>query len=269
VSGRGTSRRGWAGVAGVVLLLAAHAHAQPLNGPVLPPEQAAESRPLGSGPAKPRPVAPAPPSTGQGRAWMAQTGLSLAAVLALALGAGWILRAVARRNGGLRSALSAGGRAPAGILEILGRYPVSRGATLVLLKLDRRILLLSQTAGGRFGGGGFATLAEISDPEEVASILVKSRDADGDSLAERFHSMLSRHDRAMGEPQEPPTTAPPSGRRLQSSAAGDSAEVWDTARGSIPVVDLTRQPGPGEHAGAVGSLRRRLATLRKMTEGAA
>jgi hypothetical protein len=135
----------------------------------------------------------------------------------------------------------------------------------VLLKLDRRVLLLSQTSGGRLGGTGFATLAEITDPEEVASILVKARDDEGDSMAERFRSMLSRYDRDLSAEPE----GPEQGRRVQGSPGGDSTEVWDTARGSIPVVDLTRQPGPAEHAGAAGSLRRRLASLRKHAEEAA
>jgi hypothetical protein len=200
-------------------------------------------------------AAPQKPAPTEGRAWILQTSLSLGAVLALAAGAGLVVRAIAKRNGALRSSLGAGGRAPAGILEILGRYPVVRGSSLVLLKLDRRVLLLAQTGAGRFGGAGFSTLAEITDPEEVASILVKSRDAEGDSMAERFRSMLSRYE------QGHESAEAVSGRRSQSSPAGDTAEVWDTARGTIPVVDLTRQPGPDDHVGAV-SLRRRLAALR-------
>jgi flagellar biogenesis protein FliO len=193
---------------------------------------------------------------------MLQTGLSLGAVLALALGAGWVIRSIAKRNSALGASLGAGGRSPAGILEILGRYPVGRGSTLILLKLDRRILLLSQTAAGRLGGGGFSTLAELTDPEEVASILVKARDQDGDSMAERFRSMLSRFDQGHDEAE---TAA---GRRSHTSAGGDTAEVWDTARGTIPIVDLTRQPGPGDSGGAA-SLRRRLAALRGNGGGAA
>lgn len=260
------SRTLWA--LGCAASLAQGAAAQLADGPVAPPETAAaksaappvpesESRSLAA-PAKPGLIPQVPPVKAPGSgAWMLQTGLSLGAVVALAAGAGWVVRSMARRNGGLRSALGAGGRAPAGILEILGRYPVSRGATLILLKLDRRILLLSQTSGGRLGAGAFSTLSEITDPEEVASILVKTRDAEGDSMAERFRSMLGRYDRDM----ETAVTGAASGRRVQTGESGDSAEVWDISRGSIPIVDLTRQPGPAEHGGAA-SLRRRLAALR-------
>lgn len=154
------------------------------------------------------------------------TILPLAGVLALVILGGTVLRAGARRMGGIRSSLGAGGRSPAGILEILGRYPVGRGMSLVLLKLDSRVLLLSQSAGGRFGAGAtFSTLAEISDPEQVASILIKSRDADGDSLAERFRTMLQRFDRQMDAP------APSTGEGV----------LWDGTRSDIPVIDLTKR----------------------------
>jgi flagellar biogenesis protein FliO len=223
----------------------------------------AEARPLIAPPGSSRAAAAAGATPrAETRGWLLQTGLSLGAVVGLAVGAGWVVRKLAKRQGGLGSSLGAGGRAPAGILEILGRYPVGRGSTLILLKLDRRILLLSQTSGGRFGGGGFSTLAELTDPEEVASILVKSRDQDGDSMAERFRSMLGRFDQSHDDAETAAT-----GRRSQTSAAGDTAEVWDTARGTIPVVDLTRQPNPADHAGSA-SLRRRLAALRTQ-EGAA
>lgn len=232
-----------------------------------PAPSVTELRPLGA-PGRALPKGPAGAAKPQvsGSAWILQTSISLGAVIALALAAGWVLRSLARKNGGLRASLGAGGRAPAGVLEILGRYPVGRGATLVLLKLDRRVLLLAQSATGRLGGSGFSMLSEITDPEEVASILVKTRDDDGDSMAERFRSMLGRHDRDLQEITGDGGTA--GGRRVQSGSGGDSAEVWDTARGTIPIVDLTRQPGPEEQGAAV-TLRRRLAALKRAGEGVA
>jgi hypothetical protein len=205
---------------------------------------ARESRALGpSSASEGRPVAAAP---GAGL----PTTLALGGVVCLAIGAAGVVRAIARKNGGLFASLSAGGRAPAGVMEILGRYPVGRGCTLVLLKLDRRVLLLSQSAGGRFGAGSaFTPLAEITDPEEVAAILVKSRDAAGDSMAERFRTMLGRHERGMETP------GVSDGRRRSTSAAGDRVEVWDDRTG-IPVIDLTH-----DQNGAAGTLRKRLASF--------
>jgi hypothetical protein len=190
---------------------------------------------------------------------LVQTIVALGGVLALALVGGAVVRGIARSQGGLRLSLSAGGRAPSGILEVLGRYPIARGSCLVLLKIDRRILLLSQTAHGRLGtGASFTTLCEITDPDEIASILVKARDAEGDSMAERFRGILSRFDRSYEEPFDPGVS------RRRTSRGPDHVELWDEARTEIPLVDLTRQPGPPEQ-GPIASLRKRLATLR--TEG--
>lgn len=177
----------------------------------------AESKSLGMPSAARRATLPAPEPSKPSNL-IRSTILPLAGVLGLAVVGGRLIRSAARRSGTLRSAIGAGGRAPSGILEVIGRYPVSRGATLVLLKMDTRILLLSQTAGGRFGAGaGFSTLAEISDPEEVASILIKSRDDEGDSLAERFRTILHRFD-----------------RQMEPSAS-------DAGRNAIPIIDLTKR----------------------------
>lgn len=193
-------------------------------------------------------IAPGKP-TPESKGFFGSTALPLLAVLALVVGAGAGLRTLARRNGGLRATLGAGGRSPAGILEILGRYPVGRGVTLILLKLDSRVLLLSQSAGGRFGAGAnFTTLAELKDPEEVAAILTKSRDAEGDSLAEKFKSMLSRFDRQMD-----PTLVKP------TAVTQGSTSPWES-RTDIPVIDLTqREPGRS------GTLRNRLSQARTQT----
>jgi hypothetical protein len=125
-----------------------------------------------------------------------QTAASLAGVVALIVVLGVTVRLVSRRSGGLMAALGAGGRAPSGILEVLGRYPVGRGSTLILLKMDRRVLLLCQGRAGKLGGATMTTLTEVTDAEDVASILLKVRDEEGDSLARKFQGMLSASDRA-------------------------------------------------------------------------
>lgn len=114
---------------------------------------------------------------------------SLALVLALVLVLKVILTRAARSSGSFSARLGAGGRAPSGVLEVLGRYPVARGITLVLLRLDRRVLLLSQSPEG------FATLAELTDPDDIASILTKTADDEGESLSAKFASLLSRFER--------------------------------------------------------------------------
>jgi hypothetical protein len=111
---------------------------------------------------------------------VSKTAVWLALVILVIAGVAFVTRRAALKSGGLWAALGPGGRAPSGILEVLGRYPVGRGCTLVLLKLDRRILLVSQSSGGKLSGVTMTTLAEVTDIEDVASILLKTRDAETD-----------------------------------------------------------------------------------------
>jgi len=114
------------------------------------------------------------------------------AVIALILAGRWVLVRSVRSpigSSSVRSQLGMGGRAPSGLLFVLGRYPVSRGQSLVLIQLDRRVLLLSQSSSG------FQTLAELRDPEEVASIIAKARDEEGESLSAKFSSLMRTFDR--------------------------------------------------------------------------
>lgn len=127
---------------------------------------------------------------------------SLILVIALIGATAWVIKR-ASRNGSLMSSLGAGGRAPAGILEVLGRYPISANCTLVMLKMDRRILLISQSSrgrggifGARFGGETtMETLSEITDPEDVASILMKVQDDESRAANERFQGLLGQAER--------------------------------------------------------------------------
>jgi hypothetical protein len=184
-------------------------------------------------------AAPAPTAAGPN---VLRTVVSLGGVLALVMGAAFLLKRMARAHGGLLGAAGPGGRAPAGVLEVLGRYPLSRGQTLILLKLDRRILLISQAAGGRFGNASLATLCEITDPDEIASILVKVRDDEGDSMARRFQSVLGSADRAAGDV----IAEAESGRRTTIGPGGDRVELWAQAEAAHSQgFALLQSDGPG------------------------
>lgn len=222
---------------------------------------AIESQRLGPAPTQsPRDASSILPSSAPAstRHQLFSTLVALASVLGLILLAAAAGRRLARRSAGLAAALGPAGRAPAGLLEVLGRYPVARGQSLVLLRLDRVILLLAHAHGSRLAAGGaFTPLAQISDPEQVASILVKAGDEAGLSVNQRFHSLL-----AAAERDEPLHAGPAAAandhtsrwqtalaglRRLLTSPPGDRAELWPDSPSSIPVVDLTRRPrsGPG------------------------
>jgi len=218
--------------------------------PALPPVEtpAHEQSPLGAPTNEPAQSA-GPPSIGFD---VARTAASLAIVIALILALRLGLKRLAGGAGKLSGQFGAGGRAPSGILSVIGRYPIARGQTLVLLKLDTRILLLSQTSEG------FQTLAEISDPDEVASILTKSRDEQGDSMASRFTSLLRQAERDprladehLVEVEEPRIR---SRRRAAARPADDlGVESWDES-----------QETPRQRTDAIGALKQRLAWL---TEG--
>ena len=228
------------------------------------PVRSKSSLPLGPGSTgalevnEPQSARPGPDEPDEGAGFSRTIG-AVFAVLALILISALALRALARRRGGIISALGMGGRAPPGVLEVLGRYPVGRGHMLVLLKLDQRVLLLSQSSGGRLGAGaGFRTLCEITDPEEVASVLVKTRDDAGDSMASRFRSMLA------GYGAEPDPTARDAhigatGRWVTVTEAGDAAELWDDSQAAETIAEhMGDHPEVGADSSAFGSLQRRL-----------
>lgn len=139
---------------------------------------------------------PPPTSLRAGEGWWRTAGaLAVILVLIFAVAAG--VRKWGGAAGGLMHQMGAGGRAPSGVLSVLGRYPVGRGQTLVLLKLDRRVLLVCQQAGAR--GGGMRTLCELTDPEEVAAVVMHAAEAEGRSLSAKFREMVSGFERAHDE----------------------------------------------------------------------
>ena len=167
---------------------------------------AQESRPLGPAPLVHDDGSPST-SDRSDRGVLGGMILPLAGVLAMIAACGYAFRVASAKSGGLMGAMGAGGRAPSGVLSVLGRYPVSRGSTLVLLKVDRRVLLISQSSS-RAGGVGMQTLCEITDPEEVASILIKTRDDEEASKAKTFEKILRESDRRTATVVQPAVDLP-------------------------------------------------------------
>ena len=154
------------------------------------------------------------PDAARGRGGeIARVVVALLAVVGLIL----LLRAMVRRFGG---PLARGGR-PSGVLEVLARYPVSRAQQLVLLKLAGRVVLLHQSKTG------LTTLSELTDPDEVASLLARVEAAERGGRAGGFQALLGRlaEGRTGGGPDEFP--------------AGFGRQ---TRLGGKVVVDLTRRP---------------------------
>jgi len=116
--------------------------------------------------------------------WLVRTIVGLVAVIGLIVAVRFGLQWLEARTGGGSSAFASSARAPSGLVEVLARYTVSRGSKLLLLKIDSRILVVSQA------NGEMQTLSEITNPEEVASILLKTRDEEGETIANQFTKIL-------------------------------------------------------------------------------
>ncbi|CAN5863303.1 hypothetical protein BH11PLA1_BH11PLA1_09840 [soil metagenome] len=124
---------------------------------------------------------------------LAGMALPLGVVLGIMVLCVAVLKRAMRGGTSLASALGAGGKAPAGIIDVLGRFPVAKGQLLVLVKVDRRVLLLGHSAptrGSGHAGGGFTTLCEMTDPEEVASLLQRAEAST--AVTAPFASLLRR-----------------------------------------------------------------------------
>lgn len=221
---------------------------------------AVESQPLGK---------PAPMAAGEGRPLVPTEGgarttgamdqivgmaLPLGVVVGLMVLGAWVFRKAVRRGSSLAASLGAGGSAPSGVLEVLGRYPVARGQLLVLVKIDRRVLLLGHGAPGKGGagvGGGFTTLCEISEPEEVASILQKVDDGSGQSFAAKFASTLREHGSGDGVHEAGEATS--KGRRRVKGADADWAELLDQERARVEM--MAAEGAASDHGATRGSGR--------------
>ncbi len=178
---------------------------QPVSGdrPLGSPRPMQESQPLGTG----RESAGA-----SGPGWV-RVMAALAGTIVLAIGAA----AAFKRFSGAGSSLSSPARAPSGVIEVLGRYPLAPRQNLLLIKLDRRVLLLSQAVGGRGHAAGLTTLTEIVDPEEVASILLKTRDDEGDSIAAKFREAMEQQHAAHDQYAEIEDLQPRVGRLVETA----------------------------------------------------
>ena len=182
-------------------------------------------------------------SDSAGPSWVRVAG-ALAIVLALIFAARFAIRRVAT-TGGLRAQFGAAGRAPSGVLEVLGRYPIARGQSLVLLRVDQRVLLLSQS------GSGFRTLANFDEPTDVASLLMRTRDEESESLSGKFRHMLSAFER------DPSMT-----RGVEHVDLTRRAPLAPLRAQANPASTVQRVATPRD---AQDAIRKRLATLREAT----
>lgn len=173
-----------------------------------------------------------------------RTGASLGIVLVGIVVLAGVAKAVVRKNGAIGAALGAGA-SPAGILEVLGRYPIARGHSIILLKVERRILMLAHTHGKlRAGGGSISVLCQIDDPDDVASILLKAQEASGSSTAGRFQELLhafgAGHDDGV-DVVDTRSARLERGRDIHSSAVQSDSESDEPPRVGLRIADFEQQ----------------------------
>lgn len=197
------------------------------------------------------------------------TVISVAGVVALIVVVTCVAK-LARRGGagGLNTS-----RAPSGILEVLGRYPMAGGPTLMLLRVDRRVLLLSQARASRLSGATLSTLAEFEDVDQVASLLAQARDARDESISARFGSLLAGFNAEHGGKQSEFETGRVGTIEVIDAGGGAAedgadAQSWPLrAAATAPEDDNTPHTPEGGVDRAASLLRRRLDGLRQW-EGA-
>ena len=160
-----------------------------------------------------------PPLLGEGSDWP----IRLLGSLGMIIGILFFIRPVLKRLAGPL----AQGRAHSGLIESLARYPFGRNQSLVLLKLNTRILLICQTPQGS------SLLTEFTDPDDVSSILQCIEDDRGGSFSKQFDHLLNSSER------EPRGIAGLFGFK-QADARLSAVTSSDTASASADVVDLTQ-----------------------------
>lgn len=233
-----------------------------------PPQESRPIAPAGAPAAKPadEPLVQAPPT--QSGVSMTRMIVSLSVVLALIVLIAGIVKKVSRSSGSLAASIGAGGRAPSGVLQVLGRYPVGGGCTIVLLKVDRRVLVVSQTRVPgltRLSGGAmqWTTLSEITDPADVASLVGKTIESERANPSACFEAAMEQ-----AQAQETPRPAQPAPvRRALETIAGLTPArrpAAETPRAAAPARPQppARSTPPQAEPDPVVALRRRLAEMR-------
>lgn len=191
-----------------------------------------------------------------------RTIATLGGVLLLIFALAHVYKRIARTHGGLSGQIGAGGKAPAGLVEVLGRYPISSGMTLVVLRFDRKILLLSHAGGGRGkkgvgGAGTMQTLCEVSELEDVASILGKVRDQAGDSIAATFEKTLQEAGNATDQEIAKAMYQPSPGMNVQRPRRVAPGFVTNDEGDRLELTSLNESPAASQ------VMRRRLGAMRR------
>lgn len=154
-----------------------------------------------------------------------------------------LARSALRRFGGLGYGLGSG-RRPSGVVEILARYPVSRGQQVILLKVGRRVIVTHQSAQG------MRALSEFTEADDVADLLARCEGAARKTSEFSFDALL----RQSGSDFDAKGTTEPAGISAAHPVrrGGLAASVRDLLPAQfqgaeVETVDLTRGAARVQH----------------------
>jgi len=146
-----------------------------------------ERRPLGAPPSSPVAVDAGETSSSTRRlGWQMNELVRVCGALIAVIGIMLLIRLFLARAG---LATSRAVR-PSGVVEVLGRFPVARGQTLLLLKFARRVILVQQN------GQTMTTLSEVTDQNEVAALIARVEAGTSGASSAKFRSMLRHFEQA-------------------------------------------------------------------------
>jgi len=155
--------------------------------PAMPGDAAGATKlPIGGGADPGAASKPLPSGDGGGSNWPVSTLAALGGVIALILVMRWMYTRATGRSGVSRS------RA----VEPLSRTSVAPKNHVLLLRVGGRVLVVGDSPGG------LRTLAEVTDPDEVAELLASVESDREASLTRTFSRMLQRSDDAFDDAAE-------------------------------------------------------------------
>lgn len=143
---------------------------------------------------------------------LSTVGGSLALVLTAFLAVMWLAK---RGSGGGNLVL------PDGVLEVLGRAPLAGRQQLQLIRLGPKLVLLCVSPTGT------ETLAEITEPEQVESLMAQCRRASRSHASDLVQQVLTRH----GQADRSSIFAPPLAKQSVRPGRTHSGSVSEVGHG--------------------------------------
>ena len=119
------------------------------------------------------------------------TAVSLGLVLILFLGVAWFVKRAQPQSHAIL---------PTGVIEVLGRMPISQKQQLQLVRMGPKLLLVSST------GTGMQTLGEISDPNQVEQMVAMCQANRAGGITQSFRQVMGQFENEnvqgfLGDPQ--------------------------------------------------------------------